>query len=64
MVQEQKQRQQTVHTEEVTTASVVQDQEAKAKLDADIDAILDEIDAVLEPNAQEFVRGYVQEGGE
>jgi len=32
--------------------------------DAEIDALLDEIDAVLEPDAEEFVRGYVQKGGE
>ncbi|MFO7549363.1 MAG: ubiquitin-like protein Pup [Acidimicrobiia bacterium] len=30
----------------------------------DIDALLDEIDAVLEENAEEFVRNYVQKGGE
>jgi len=33
-------------------------------LDAELDALLDEIDAVLEPDAEEFVRGYVQKGGE
>lgn len=31
---------------------------------ADLDALLDEIDAVLEENAEEFVRGYIQKGGE
>ena len=30
----------------------------------DVDELLDEIDAVLEVNAEEFVRGYVQKGGE
>ena len=29
-----------------------------------IDSILDEIDEVLEENAEEFVRGYVQKGGQ
>jgi ubiquitin-like protein Pup len=29
-----------------------------------VDGLLDEIDAVLEVNAEEFVRGYVQKGGE
>ncbi len=38
--------------------------ERKEKLDDDIDAILDEIDEVLEGNAEEFVRGFVQKGGE
>ncbi len=30
----------------------------------DVDDLLDEIDQVLEVNAEEFVRGYVQKGGE
>jgi ubiquitin-like protein Pup len=30
----------------------------------EIDEILDEIDAVLEKNAEEFVKSYVQKGGE
>lgn len=30
----------------------------------EIDALLDEIDSVLEENAMEFVRDYVQKGGE
>lgn len=29
-----------------------------------LDAILDEIDTVLESNAQEFVQGFVQKGGQ
>ena len=32
--------------------------------DADVDALLDEIDDVLESNAEQFVRGFVQKGGE
>jgi prokaryotic ubiquitin-like protein Pup len=38
--------------------------ERKEKLDDDVDAILDEIDEVLESNAEEFVRGFVQKGGQ
>jgi prokaryotic ubiquitin-like protein Pup len=38
--------------------------ERKEKLDDDIDAILDEIDAALEENSEEYVRGFVQKGGE
>ncbi len=34
------------------------------ELDADIDSILDEIDSVLEENAEEFVGAYIQKGGE
>jgi ubiquitin-like protein Pup len=38
--------------------------ERKEKLDEDVDAILDEIDEVLESNAEEFVKGFVQKGGQ
>ncbi|MGD0873809.1 MAG: ubiquitin-like protein Pup [Acidimicrobiales bacterium] len=34
------------------------------RLKAEIDDLLDEIDEVLENNAEEFVRNYVQKGGE
>jgi ubiquitin-like protein Pup len=36
----------------------------KESLDDDIDSVLDEIDGVLESNAEEFVRGFVQKGGQ
>ena len=32
--------------------------------DTDVDALLDEIDEVLEENAEDFVRSYVQKGGQ
>ena len=32
--------------------------------DAEVEALLDEIDDVLESNAETFVRGFVQKGGE
>lgn len=31
---------------------------------SDYDAILDEIDAVLESDAEDYVRGFVQKGGQ
>lgn len=34
------------------------------KLKEDIDDLLDEIDEVLDTNAEEFVKSYVQKGGE
>ena len=34
------------------------------KIKAELDDLLDEIDEVLEDNAEEFVRNYVQKGGE
>jgi prokaryotic ubiquitin-like protein Pup len=38
--------------------------ERHEKISEDVDDLLDEIDSVLEENAEEFVRGYVQKGGE
>jgi ubiquitin-like protein Pup len=38
--------------------------ERHEQLTEDVDDLLDEIDSVLEENAEEFVRGYVQKGGE
>jgi prokaryotic ubiquitin-like protein Pup len=32
--------------------------------DEDVDAILDDIDEALEANAEQFIRAYVQKGGE
>jgi prokaryotic ubiquitin-like protein Pup len=34
------------------------------KIKAELDDLLDEIDEVLESNAEEFVKSYVQKGGE
>ena len=36
----------------------------KAELDSEVDSLLDEIDDVLEVNAEDFVKGFVQKGGE
>jgi ubiquitin-like protein Pup len=38
--------------------------ERHEKMSEDVDDLLDEIDSVLEENAEEFVRGYVQKGGQ
>ena len=38
--------------------------ERHAEITEDVDDLLDEIDSVLEENAEEFVRGYVQKGGQ
>lgn len=38
--------------------------ERHEKLTEDVDAILDDIDDVLESNAEDFVRAFVQKGGQ
>lgn len=35
-----------------------------AAQDQGLDSLLDEIDSVLESNAEEFVKGFVQKGGQ
>ena len=34
------------------------------KIKAELDDLLDEIDEVLETNAEDFVKSYIQKGGE
>ena len=51
-------------TDEAEVAESTDVQERHEKLSEDVDAILDEIDEVLEENAEEFVRQYVQKGGQ
>lgn len=60
---EQKRRATPREQEEVQDASPATS-ETGEKLKADIDDLLDEIDEVLESNAEDFVRQYVQKGGE
>jgi prokaryotic ubiquitin-like protein Pup len=57
-------RSEDVDEVETTTDTQSNVAERHEKLSDDVDAILDEIDDVLEENAEEFIRGYVQKGGE
>jgi ubiquitin-like protein Pup len=50
--------------DEVDTEAKSDVAERHEKLTEDVDAILDEIDDVLETNAEDFVRSFVQKGGE
>ena len=50
--------------EEVAPEPASDVQERVGKLTDDVDSLLDEIDGVLEENAEDFVRGYVQKGGQ
>jgi ubiquitin-like protein Pup len=51
-------------TDEVETGVNPEIAERHAEISEDVDDLLDEIDSVLEENAEEFVRGYVQKGGQ
>jgi ubiquitin-like protein Pup len=50
----------TVDTEAGAPATA----ETGEKLKAELDDLLDEIDDVLETNAEDFVKSYVQKGGQ
>ncbi len=60
---EQKRKQTSNRTEEVVDALPASNQQGE-KLKAELDELLDEIDEVLEDNAEEFVRSYIQKGGQ
>ena len=65
MAQEQKQPRRSTESEEATEEVTETDvAERKEALDDDVDAILDEIDEVLESNAEDFVKSFIQKGGE
>ena len=61
---ERKQKPAPKEREEVVEEGVAASSERGEKLKEDIDDLLDEIDSVLEDNAEEFVRSYVQKGGQ
>ena len=61
---ERKQKPAPKEREEVAGEEVAASSERGEKLKEDIDDLLDEIDSVLEDNAEEFVRSYVQKGGQ
>jgi prokaryotic ubiquitin-like protein Pup len=59
----QKQKQAPERTEEVDEAAPATSERGE-KLKAELDDLLDEIDEVLETNAEDFVKSYVQKGGQ
>ncbi|MCF8587906.1 ubiquitin-like protein Pup [Gordonia sp. HY285] len=63
MAQEQAKRGGGSGDDEVTGSGAA-GQERREKLAVETDDLLDEIDDVLEENAEDFVRAYVQKGGQ
>ena len=49
---------------DATEAEVVTSSTSNADLDSDVDSLLDEIDDILEVNAEDFVKSFVQKGGQ
>ena len=61
--QERIQKQRTERTREDSVDVTVTAKKGE-QLKGELDELLDEIDSVLEENAEEFVRNYVQKGGQ
>jgi prokaryotic ubiquitin-like protein Pup len=61
---EQKKKSAPGRTEEQVDDAAPATSERGEKLKAELDDLMDEIDEVLEDNAEEFVRNYVQKGGQ
>jgi len=61
--QQRKQRTAPTRTEEVVEEAPATTERGD-KLKAELDDLLDEIDEVLETNAEDFVKSYIQKGGE
>jgi ubiquitin-like protein Pup len=57
-------RKTTPEREEAEVAEAPATSESGEKIKAELDDLLDEIDDVLETNAEEFVKSYIQKGGE
>jgi len=51
-------------TDDTEIAEAPEKSEKGEKLKAELDDLLDEIDDVLETNAEDFVKAYVQKGGQ
>ena len=61
---EQKKKQAPARSDEDVVEEVPVKSEQGEKIKAELDDLLDEIDEVLESNAEDFVKSYVQKGGE
>jgi ubiquitin-like protein Pup len=61
---EQKKKPAPQRHDEETVEDAPGTSEKGEKIKAELDDLLDEIDSVLEESAEEFVRSYVQKGGE
>jgi ubiquitin-like protein Pup len=61
---EREQRKKSAPPKEEVVEELPPSTEKGEQIKAEIDDLLDEIDEVLDANAEDFVRAYVQKGGE
>ncbi len=64
MAEREQKRKPRPETEEEVVEDVPAGSESGDALKAELDDLLDEIDDVLETNAEDFVKSYIQKGGQ
>jgi ubiquitin-like protein Pup len=64
MAERELKKRSTTSRQQETLEDAAPPSDSGEKLKAELDELLDEIDDVLEDNPEEFVRHYVQKGGE
>ena len=64
MAEREQKRKSAPERDEETVEEVPTTSESGEKIKAEHDDLLDEIDDVLEQNAEDFVKSYIQTGGE
>jgi ubiquitin-like protein Pup len=64
MAEREQKRKTAPERESETVEEVLTTSESGEKIKAELDDLLDEIDDVLEQNAEDFVKSYIQKGGE
>ena len=64
MAEREQKKKQTPERDDEEVQDVPTSSESGEKLKAELDDLLDEIDGVLETNAEDFVKSYIQKGGQ
>ena len=64
MAEQERKQSRRSRSDEKIDAVESENEAATGELAEKIDDLLDEIDSVLEENAEEFVKNYVQKGGQ
>ncbi len=64
MAEREQKKKSTTRREDEAVEETPASTESGEKLKAELDDLLDEIDDVLETNAEDFVKSYIQKGGQ
>ncbi|MGH1503013.1 MAG: ubiquitin-like protein Pup [Acidimicrobiales bacterium] len=64
MAEREQKKKSTTRRDDESVEETPASTESGEKLKAELDDLLDEIDDVLETNAEDFVKSYIQKGGQ